>query len=201
GSGGLVRGRLLRLGEEEHVLLLTMHHLVGDGWSMNVLQRELGRLYEAYEQGGESPLAELEVQYGDYAAWQREYLQGEVLEREVKYWRGELGGEGGGVLELPTDRVRPAVESHRGGVVKFEVGEEVSRKLRELSRREGATLFMTMLAGFQAWLMRVSGQGEIAVGTPVAGRTRREVEGLIGLFVNTLVIRSEVKGGERFVEL
>jgi len=199
GSGELLRVKLLRLGAEEHVMLMTMHHIVGDGWSMNVLQRELGRLYAAYVVGRESPLAELGIQYGDYAAWQREYLQGEVLEREMKYWRGELGGGGGGgVLELAGDRVRPAVQSHRGGVVKFKVGEEVSGQLRELSRREGATLFMTLLAAFQLLLWRLSGQAEIAVGTAVAGRTRAELEGLIGLFVNTLVIRTEVKGREEF---
>src|SRR5918911_818616 len=198
--GPLLRAKLLRLAEQEHVLLLTMHHIISDGWSMGLLFKELSTLYNAYAKGEESPLAELPVQYGDYAVWQRQYLSGEVLARQLNYWREQLSGSSG-LLQLPTDRVRPALATSRGGVIKFRLGEEVGRGLRELSRRAGSTLFMTLLATFQLLLSRLSGERDISVGTPVAGRTRAEVEALIGLFVNTLVIRTRVEGRERFTEL
>src|SRR5918911_2442002 len=198
--GGLVRAKLVRLSDENHVLLLMMHHIISDGWSMNLLSRELGALYRAYADGRESPLKELGIQYADYAVWQRQYLSGEVLARQLNYWREQLSGSSG-LLQLPTDRVRPALTTSRGGVIKFRLGEEVGRGLRALSRRAGATMFMTLLAAFQVLLWRLSGERDISVGTPVAGRTRAEVEALIGLFVNTLVIRTRVEGRERFTEL
>jgi len=196
----LLRARLLRLGADEHVFLLTMHHIVSDGWSMGVLVNEVAALYQAYSAGLPSPLEELEVQYADFAAWQRGWLQGEVLEKQLSYWREQLGGPLP-VLELPTDRPRPAVYSHRGGQFRFEVPKEVAVALRELSRAEGATLFMTLLAAFQTLLSRYSGQEEIVVGTDIANRNRRETEDLIGFFVNQLVLRTDLSGDPTFREL
>ena len=197
--GPLVRAKLVRLGEQEHVLLVTMHHIVSDGWSMGILVREFRELYAAWVEGREAVLAELPIQYGDYAVWQRKWLQGEVLERQIEYWRRELAGVE--VLELPTDRVRPEVMSERGARMGVGVRREVVEGLKELSRREGVTLFMTLLGGFQAMLWRYSGQGEVAVGTPIAGRNRTETNGLIGCFVNTLVVRTKLRRGMRFQEL
>ncbi|MGB8508752.1 MAG: amino acid adenylation domain-containing protein, partial [Pyrinomonadaceae bacterium] len=168
-------------------------------WSMGVLVRELTALYEAYLEGRESPLAELSIQYADYAVWQREGLQGEVLAGHLSYWRERL--EGVAVLELPTDHPRPAVQRYRGSRQTSVIERSVSAGLHELARREGATLFMVLLAGWQALLSRYSGQEDIAVGTPIAGRGRRELEGLIGFFVNTLVMRAHVDGAESFREL
>jgi amino acid adenylation domain-containing protein len=198
--GPLLRLRLLRLSEEKHVLLVTMHHIVSDGWSIGLLIREVAVLYESYLRGEEAALPELPVQYGDYAVWQREWLQGGVLEEQLSYWREQLQGAAG-VLELPADRPRPAVQGYSGGNVAVELGEELTAGLKALSRREGVTLFMTLLAGFQALLHRYSGQEEIVVGTPVANRRRGELEGLIGFFVNTLALRVRVAGGESFREL
>ncbi|HEX8558455.1 MAG TPA: amino acid adenylation domain-containing protein [Pyrinomonadaceae bacterium] len=199
-AGPLLRARLLRLSDEEHVLLLTMHHIVTDGWSMGILVREVARLYEAFLKGEASPLAELPVQYADFAAWQREWMQGEVLERELQYWRSQLEGAPP-VLELPTDRPRPAVHSSRGARHSFTLPQELAGRLRRLSREEGATLFMTLLAGFQALLSRYSGQEDVVVGSPIANRNRAETEGLIGFFVNTLLMRARVEGGRSCREL
>jgi amino acid adenylation domain-containing protein len=193
----LLRAELLRLAEDEHVLLLTMHHIVSDGWSAGVLVREVAALYEAYAEGGESPLAELPIQYADYAQWQREWLNGAALDEQLGYWREQLSGAPP-LLELPTDRPRPAIQSFRGGRVRFALGPEFSKELEALSRREGATLFMTLLTAWQALLSRYSGQTDICVGAPIAGRTRSEVEGLIGFFVNTLVIRADMSGDPPF---
>jgi amino acid adenylation domain-containing protein len=200
GRGPLLRTSLLKLGAEEHVLLLTMHHIVSDGWSAGVLVREMGALYAAYAQGGESPLEELAIQYGDYARWQREWLQGEVLEEQLGYWREQLAGAPP-VLELPTDRPRPPSPTLRGGREMFTIPEGTAEVLRALGRREGATLFMTLLAAFDVLLSRYTGQDDIVVGTPIAGRTRAEVEGLIGFFVNTLVVRARVEAGLSFREV
>ncbi|HEV2799100.1 MAG TPA: amino acid adenylation domain-containing protein, partial [Pyrinomonadaceae bacterium] len=184
----LVRAELLKMGEDEHVLLLTMHHIVSDGWSFSVLIKEVSTLYAAYVKGEESPLAELPVQYADYARWQREWLTGEVLDRQVAYWREQLRGVPE-TLELPTDRVRAGESSHRGGTVRVQLEAGLTRRLKETSRREGVTLYMLLLAAFQTLLSKYSGQEEVVVGSPIAGRTRREVEGLIGFFVNTLALR------------
>ena len=199
-SGPLLRAKLLRLSAEEHVVLLTIHHIVGDGWSMGVLIKEVAALYAAYSQGDESPLPELGVQYGDFAVWQRGWLQGEELEQQLAYWRRQLGGELP-TLELPTDRPRPAMQSYRGANLGFRLSPEVSAGLKELSRREGATLFMTLLAAFQTLLHRYSGQDDIVVGSPVAGRNYAETEGLIGFLVNTLSLRTDMSGEPTFVEL
>ncbi|HEX8118473.1 MAG TPA: amino acid adenylation domain-containing protein, partial [Pyrinomonadaceae bacterium] len=179
-AGPLVRARLLRLSEEEHVLAVTMHHIVSDGWSMGVLIREVVALYTAYVEGKGSPLAELPVQYADYAAWQREHLAGEALERQLEYWRKQLGG-GLPTLELPTDRPRPATRRMAGATERAEMS-GVGEALRDLSRREGVTPFMVLLAAWQVLLARYSGQEDIVVGADVANRNRGETEGLIGFF-------------------
>src|ERR1043166_1021763 len=194
-----LRASLLRLGTQEHVLLLTMHHIVSDGWSMGIFVRELSACYNAFAAGTELRLPELPVQYADYAVWQREWLQGEVLEDQLQYWREQLAGVPQ-VLELPTDRPRPAIQSHRGALKQFQLNPELTKKLKELSRNEDVTLFMLLLATWQVLLARYSGQNDVVVGTPIANRTRAEVEGLIGFFVNTLALRVEVRGGESFRE-
>jgi amino acid adenylation domain-containing protein len=198
-AGPLMRAALLRLAEDDHVLLLTMHHIVSDGWSMGVVVREVGALYSAFSEGRESPLAELPIQYADYAAWQREHLSGATLERQLAYWRGQLTGVA--ALELPTDRPRPAVQTYNGAQRSFALPADLSAALTALNRREGVTLYMTMLAAFQALLYRYSGQEDISVGSPVAGRNRAELEGLIGFFVNTLVLRTDLGGNPTFEEL
>jgi hypothetical protein len=196
--GPLIRVRLLRLAEREHWLLLTLHHIITDGWSSGVLVRELTELYGTRSRGEMPALPRLPVQYADYAVWQREWLQGEVLEQQLAYWKPALAGLP--VLELPTDRPRPAVASFRGGRTSFEIDAQLTRKLKELGRTERATLFMVLLAAFQVLLYRYSGQEDIAVGTPIAGRVRPELGGLIGFFVNTLVLRGDLSGDPSFSE-
>ena len=199
-SGPLLRTTLLRLSAEEHYLLLSVHHIVFDGWSLRVFADELSALYEAYAHGEGSPLPEPAMQYADYAVWQQEQLEGGALDAQLDYWRRTLAGAPA-LLELPTDRPRPAVQSFRGASRQAALGDEVTRALRELSGREGATLFMTLLAGFAALLRGYTGQSDIVVGTPVAGRTRVELEGLIGFFVNTLALRVEPRPEMTFSEL
>ncbi len=205
-SYDLGRGPLLRLGvahveEEEWLLVLGMHHIVSDGWSMGILLRELTVLYAACvsggggERGGEVELRELPMQYADFAVWQREWLEAGELEEQMGYWREQLRGMGG-VLELATDYERPAQKGWRGGQIGFGVGEKTTEGLRRVGREADATLFMTLLAGLQALLWRYTGQDDITVGTPIANRNREEIEGLIGFFVNMLVLRTEVKGEE-----
>ncbi|HEX7314138.1 MAG TPA: amino acid adenylation domain-containing protein [Pyrinomonadaceae bacterium] len=198
--GPLFRASLFRLGEREHTLLLVMHHIVSDGWSMGVLVRELSTLYAAFRQGTEPELTELPVQYADYAMWQREYLSGEVLEEQLRYWREQLGG-GLPALELPADRPRPAVRSYRGAEMPIGVDARLTEGLRALGRENGATLFMVLLAAFDVLLYRYTGRTDVVVGTPVAGRNRREVENLIGFFVNTLALRTKLDGPVSFREL
>jgi amino acid adenylation domain-containing protein len=199
-TGPLFRASLLRLGTEEHVLLLSMHHIVSDGWSMGVLFRELSALYEADRDGAESPLAELAVQYADYAVWQREQLEGEVLERQLSYWRERLAGAPE-LLELPTDHPRPPVQTYRGAHEQIELPLELLERLQALGRSEGATLYMTLLGAFQVLLSKYSGSADVVVGSPIAGRTRKEVEELIGFFVNTLVLRTDLSGDPGFREV
>ena len=198
GRAPLLRIRLLRLAPREHWLLIALHHIVTDGWSSAVLAREISALYAAFLRGEGSPLPELPVQYADFAAWQRQWMQGEVLERQLAYWRGALADVP--VLALPTDRPRPSLPSYRGGQVSFVVDEALTRGLKELSRRETATMFMTLLAAFQVLLYRYAGQEDLVVGVPVAGRRRPELEGLIGFFVNTLVFRADLSGDPGFRE-
>ncbi|HEU4561105.1 MAG TPA: amino acid adenylation domain-containing protein, partial [Longimicrobium sp.] len=198
-AGPLFRAALLRVDAEDHVLVLSMHHIVSDGWSMGVLFRELATLYEAYRDGGESPLAELAVQYTDYAVWQREQLTGESLNRQLSYWREQLAGAPE-LLELPTDHPRPAVQTYRGESVGVNFSPELLERLQALGRSEGATLYMTLLGAFQVLLSKYSGSEDIVVGSPIAGRTRGEVEELIGFFVNTLVLRTGLSGDPPFRE-
>jgi non-ribosomal peptide synthetase component F len=198
--GPLLRVKLIRLGEQEHLVLMVMHHIVTDGWSVGVLIREVAALYEAYAQGQESPLDELPVQYADFAVWQREWLQGEALEAQLAYWREQLAGAPE-VLELPTDRPRSATRTHRGAHEAMTLTEELSERLRVLSRRSGVTLYMTLLAAWQTLLHHYSGQDDIVVGTDVANRNRAETEPLIGFFVNMLVLRTNLSGDPTFSEL
>ncbi|HKR13655.1 MAG TPA: amino acid adenylation domain-containing protein [Pyrinomonadaceae bacterium] len=198
--GPLLRVRLFRLGVEDHVLAATMHHIISDEWSMELMTRELSALYDAFISGSESPLPELRLQYADYAVWQREWLQGEVLERELHYWRQQLTGAPA-VIDMPTDRARPAVQTHRGAYQRVRFDAATTRGLKELSRRQNATLFMTVLAGFQALLSRWSGATDVVVGSPVAGRTQGATESVIGFFVNTLALRTDLSGNPTFGEL
>ncbi|UGQ48160.1 non-ribosomal peptide synthetase [Massilia endophytica] len=191
--GPLIRGRLLRLAQDEHVLLLTMHHIVSDGWSMGLLIRELSAQYAACLAGRPDPLPPLPVQYADFAAWQRRCLQGEALQRQAAYWETTLAGAPA-LLELPLDRPRPAEQSFSGGFAEFSLDAATTRALKELGARHGATLFMTLLAGWAVLLSRLSNQQDIVIGTPVAGRSHSEVEGLIGFFVNMLALRLDLSG-------
>ncbi|HEX8213077.1 MAG TPA: amino acid adenylation domain-containing protein, partial [Longimicrobium sp.] len=199
-AGPLLRARLVRMAGDEHVLLLTLHHIVSDGWSMGVLLRELGTLCEAFSRGEPSPLPDLPVQYADFAAWQRAQLAGDRLERELGYWREGLAGAPA-LLELPTDRPRPARQGHRGAEERVPLPAELRRGLQELAQREGCTLYMVLLAAFQLQLSLYSGQEDVVVGTPVAGRVRPELEGLAGFFVNTVALRTRLAGDPPFREL
>ncbi|WP_164019479.1 non-ribosomal peptide synthase/polyketide synthase, partial [Pyxidicoccus trucidator] len=198
--GPLLRTTLLRLSDTEHVLLLCMHHIVSDGWSMGVLVREVAALYAAFAQGLPSPLPELPVQYADYALWQRQWLQGEELERQLSWWKQQLTGAPAH-LELPTDNSRPPVRDHRGASVPVHVPVSTWEALKALAQREGVTPFMLLLAAFQVVLHRHSGEEDISVGSPIAGRSRPETQGLIGFFVNTLVLRTRLEGNPSFREL
>ena len=198
--GPLLRVKLLRLDEQEHVALLTMHHIVSDGWSVGVLIKEVGALYAAYAAKQESPLEELPIQYADFALWQRDYLQGEVLEQQLAYWREQLS-DAPTLIYLPTDHERPAARTFRGGVELLALDQELSGKLRELSQRESVTLFMLLLAVFKLLLMKYSGQQDIVIGADVANRNRAETENLIGFFVNMLVLRTDLSGNPTFTEL
>ncbi len=198
--GSLVRVSLLRVRDDEHVLILTLHHIVADGWSMGVLVREAVALYRAYSNVTPSPLAELRIQYADYAVWQREWMQGEVLERQLDYWRRQLEGVPP-ELELPSDRPRRMEQGFRGASIPVLLSASLTEKLRRLSRSEGTTLFMTLLAAFQTLLYRYTGQEDIVVGTPIANRQRREIEELIGLFINSLALRVDLSDNPTFREL
>ena len=196
----LLRARLLKLAAGEHVLVLCVHHIVCDGWSVEVLFSELEQFYNSACTSVPAQVAELPIQYADYALWQRDWLQGEVLDEQLVYWRDQLSGAGA-VLELPADRARPAVQSYRGGVEQRQLSSELSRRVQQLAQQQGATLFMVLLAAFQTLLWRYTGQKEIVVGTPVANRQRLELEGLIGFLVNMLALRGRISGDESFVEL
>ena len=196
----LLRVVLFRLDDEDQVLLLVLHHIVSDGWSMAVLLRELETLYEAFDSSQPSPLPSLPIQYADFARWQREWLRGPVLNAQVDFWKQQLAGAPA-MLELSTDKPRPAIQTYRGAYHNSRLGKELTQSLNELSRREGVTLFMTLVAAFQTMLHRYTNQRDILVGTPIANRTRLETEDLIGLFVNTLVVRTDFSGDPSFREL
>ena len=187
-SGPLIRGQLLHLSEQQHVLLICMHHIISDGWSVGVLFHEISQVYGAFLRAEPDPLLPLPVQYADYALWQRQWLRGEVLQQQIDFWKGYLR-DAPMFLELPSDRARPTVQSHSGGVIERKLSEELTEGLRHLSRRHGVTLFMTLLAGWSVLLARLSGQEDLVIGTPVANRRHRDVESVIGLFVNTLPLR------------
>jgi amino acid adenylation domain-containing protein len=190
--GPLLRASILQLGTDDHVLILTAHHIVSDGWSMAIFINELGELYRAFDAGQPSSLAPLPVQYADFAVWQRGWLQGTRLDAQLEYWKGNLAGAS--ALQLPLDRPRPAVPGSDGALEMLTLAPGVLAGLKALSQAEGATLFMTLLAGFDVLLARYSGQDDITVGTPIANRTRAEIEGLIGCFVNALVMRTDLSG-------
>ncbi|WAS89436.1 non-ribosomal peptide synthase/polyketide synthase [Corallococcus sp. NCRR] len=196
-TGPLVRLTLLKLGEAEHVLLLCMHHAIGDGWSMSILVREVTALYEAFRQGQPSPLAPLPVQYPDFAVWQRCWLQGEVLDAQLAWWTQQLAGAPQ-ALALPTDKPRPPQRSARGATFPVRLSQPLSEAVEALAQAEGATPFMVLLAAFQTLLHRYSGQEDLLVGTSIAGRRHAETEGLIGFFVNTLVLRARFDGRPSF---
>ncbi|MCP4654206.1 MAG: amino acid adenylation domain-containing protein, partial [bacterium] len=195
----VLRAALLRLAAEEHLLLLVIHHIAFDGWSSGVFLRELAALYQAAAAGGPSPLGELALQYVDFAVWQRQWLAGEVLETQLAYWREELAELP--VLDLPSDRPRPAQQGFLGAVEEFTLPAALACGLEELSRQQGSTLFMTLLAALEALVGRYTGQLDLAVAFPVANRNRAELEDLVGFFVNTLVVRGELRGDPSFLEL
>ena len=198
--GPLLRVKVWRLGEREHVALVSMHHIISDGWSSGVFVREMAALYRAFSSGDEVPLMPLPLQYADYVVWQHEWLRGEVLERELDYWTKQLAGAPS-LLELPADRPRPAVFNYRGARHHFTLGQKLFASLESLSRRESCTFFMTLLAAFNVLLYRYTEQEDIVVGTPIAGRSHAETERLIGLFVNTLVLRTDLSGDPKFRDL
>ncbi|MEI2579454.1 amino acid adenylation domain-containing protein [Scytonema sp. PRP1] len=198
--GPLLQFTLLQLDEQEYIFLLKMHHIIYDGWSLNIFIRELSQLYEAYTQGLSYPLAELPIQYADFALWQRQWLQGDVLQKQLSYWQKQLA-DAPGLLSLPTDRPRPSVQTYHGAHQEFALSKELTVALQQLSQKESTTLFMTLLAAFQILLWRYSGQDDICIGTPIANRNRAEIERLIGFFVNTLVLRTHLGDNPSFRQL
>src|SRR6185369_15687659 len=201
-TGPVIRAKLIRQGAEEHLLLVTMHHIVSDGWSMGVLVKEVSALYEAYRRGAESPLGELPVQYADYAVWQREWLQGEVLEEQLQYWKEKLAGAPA-LIELPTDRARGAMRAGggRAGQLRVEFDEELTRSVKQESRKQALTVYMLLMGVVGVLLTRYSRSQEVVIGSPIANRMMAEVEGLIGFFVNTLALRVRVEEEETVEEL
>ncbi|WP_248764351.1 MULTISPECIES: non-ribosomal peptide synthetase [unclassified Pseudomonas] len=199
-QGPLVRGRLLQLAEDEHILLVTQHHIVSDGWSVAVLIGEFNRLYSAFSQGLDDPLPPLALQYADYANWQQQHLQGERLQAQTRFWSEHLSGAPG-LLELPSDHPRPHVQSYIGATLPLELPVALSAKLRQFSQQQGLTPFMTLLAAWSILLSRLSNQAQVVVGTPVANRPRQETEALIGFFVNTLALRVDVQAHHRVDQL
>jgi len=198
-QGPLMRATLLRLADAEHVLLLTLHHIISDGWSDGVFWRELAVLYQAFANGRPSPLPPLSIQYADFATWQQQWQREEVLDTPLAYWQQQLTGVS--MLQLPTDHPRPAVQTFRGARHWLTLSPTLTQALKALSQGHGVTLFMTLLAAFQTLLHRYSGQDDIAVGTLIANRHRAELEGLIGFFVNILVLRTDLSGDPSFREL
>jgi amino acid adenylation domain-containing protein/non-ribosomal peptide synthase protein (TIGR01720 family) len=199
-NGPLLRLHLLILGDQHAVLLFSMHHIISDGWSIDVLIREWVNLYHAFSQGQAPDLEPLPIQYPDYAAWQRSWLQGDVLQRQIDYWTEQLSGAPG-LLELPSDYPRPAVQSYRGTHLQSQISTELTQQLKQLSQQQGVTLFMTLLAAFNVLLHRYSSQDDILIGSPIANRTHSQTENLIGFFVNTLVLRTQIFACTSFIEL
>jgi amino acid adenylation domain-containing protein len=196
----LLTAKLLKLHPEKSILLLTLHHLIGDGFSINILVKELSAIYQSFCAGEPYILSELPLQYSDFVYWQRQYLQGEVLAQHLDYWQQQLSGYLP-VLQLPTDRTRPPIQTFKGAQQKFVIPKNLTKEIKQLSKGEDATLFMTLLATFQILLYRYTGQEDILVGSPIANRNRAEIEQLIGFFVNTLVLRTNLSGNPSFKEL
>ena len=192
-----MRANLLKLGPDRHALLLTFHHIVTDGWSLGVLGRDLAAFYNARCAGTVPVLPGLLIQYADFAVWQRAWLHGDVLDNQLAYWRGQLAGAPASI-DLPTDHPRPPVQRFRGASIQFTVKRKTREALYRAGRERNATLFMTLLAGFASLLYRYSGQSDIVIGSPIAGRNRAETEGLLGFFVNTLALRVDLQGAPRF---
>ncbi|HEV8167809.1 MAG TPA: amino acid adenylation domain-containing protein, partial [Pyrinomonadaceae bacterium] len=199
-TGPLLRASLLRLGEHEHVLIVNMHHIISDGWSIGILLRELAMFYTAIVKGEQAALPELPIQYADFALWQRRWTEASVLESQLSYWKRQLDGALP-VLELPADKQRSRVQTHEGERHSLVLSEDLTAAVKAFSRREGATVFMTLLAGFKTLLHRLTGEDDIVIGSPIAGRNRVETENLIGFFVNTLVLRTDLSGNPSFREL
>jgi amino acid adenylation domain-containing protein len=199
-AGPLIRGRLLHQDDDQHVLLITMHHIVSDGWSKGLLIRELSALYNAFHHGRRDPLPELEIQYADYAVWQRQWVEGEILQRQAEYWKKALA-DAPVLLSLPTDHLRPAQQDHEGAFAELVLDEQLTAGLKKLSSRHDTTLFMTLLGAWSALMARLAGQQDVVVGTPTANRGRMEIEGLIGFFVNTLALRVDVSSSPTVKEL
>ncbi|HSE18773.1 MAG TPA: amino acid adenylation domain-containing protein [Pyrinomonadaceae bacterium] len=199
-SGPLARGILIRHRDDQYTIICTLHHIISDGWSRGVMVREISTVYEAFLGAEPSPLAELPIQYADFAEWQRRRLQGDALEQDLNYWKEKLAGAPP-LLALPTDRPRPAIQTYRGATLPFVLSQQLTEQLRNLSQRRGMTLFMTLLAAFQTLLFRYSAQEDIVVGTTAANRERSDIEGLIGFFVNMLALRTDFSGNPRFEDL
>jgi hypothetical protein len=193
----MLRGTLIQLAEDEHVLALTTHHIASDGWSSGILLQDFAAFYRAFSNGEPCSLPELPIQYADFAIWQRKSLQGEVLEDHLSYWRKQLNGAPS-ILELPTDRPRPTIQSFRGARQSFRVSKDLTEALKKLSQREGVTLFMTLVAAFKTLMFRYARQRDVVIGVPIANRTRPETEKLIGFFVNNLVLRTDLSGNPSF---
>ncbi|HYC29284.1 MAG TPA: condensation domain-containing protein, partial [Chitinophagaceae bacterium] len=195
----MLRAHLIKLNEQEHLLVVVLHHIATDGWSRGIMIKELSVLYEAYANSRPGILPALPVQYADYALWQREHLDGPYLQEKISYWQQKLSGVA--PLQLPTDHCRPAIQSTKGAGIGLRIGKELTNQLKALTQQQGATLYMTLLAAFKLLLYRYSGQHDICVGTPIAGRQRKETEGLIGFFVNTLALRSSLSNEQTFIDL
>jgi non-ribosomal peptide synthetase component F len=196
----LIRVSLLRLNQQEHMLLLNMHHIATDAWSINIFWREFAALYKAFIKGQASPLPPLPIQYADFAQWQHPWLEGEILEKQLDYWKKQLAAPLH-VLNLPTDHSRPKSQTFDGAKQSLTLSESLTKDLKKLSRDEGATLFMVLLAAFNVLLYRHTGQSDVVIGSPIAGRNRAEVEALIGFFINTIVLRTSLEGLPSFRQL
>ena len=199
-TGPLIRSNLWQISSNEYLLLVNIHHIVSDGWSMGVLRQELSSLYQAFALVEPSPLPELAIQYGDFTLWQREWLNGELLENQLNYWKQKLHGAPE-LLQLPTDRPRPSIQTYQGANFSFSLSAQLSKKLKTLATKSGTTLFMTLLGALATLLYRLCGQSDILIGSPVANRKCREIEDLIGFFVNTLVLRTSLEDNPSFTEL
>ncbi len=197
GSAPLLRGVLIRLEDLEHILVLSMHHIIVDEWSMGVLQQEMALLYRAYVQGQESPLKEMPVQYADYTLWQAQWLKGEIFARQMEYWKKKLDGMPE-FLQLPTDKPRSTLSRHRGNMEAVRIDGETWEKAKSFSRQENATIFMTMLAIYQVLLLRYTGETDFGVGIPITNRNNVRMEGMIGFCVNTLIMRADLRGEPTF---